>query len=65
MARRAGWREGARHREQRDALAFEIVAAGGRLRTVGGGNGKGDVGKAVADLDGHFDFLLGADEPQT
>ena len=53
VPRRAGRREGAGHGEQRDALAAEIVAARGRLRAVGGGDGQRHVGQAVAHLDGH------------
>ena len=53
MPGRAGRREGAGDREQRDPLAAEELAAGGRLGAVGGGDGQRNVGQAVADLDGH------------
>ena len=63
MPRRAGRRERAGHGEQRDALAGEIFAAGGRLGAIGRGDGQRHVGQAVADLDGHGGFSLGSDEP--
>ena len=53
---RAGRGVGARHREQRDALAGEIVAALDRHRPFRRGEGQVNVGNAVANLDGHREF---------
>src|SRR4029079_13840424 len=67
VLRRAGRREGAGHGEQGDALAAEEVAASGRLRPVGGGDGQRYVGEAIALLDGHcfysFASVETADRP--
>src|SRR4029450_13821133 len=54
----AGRRVGARHREQGYSLAGEIIAAGRRLRPFRRGDGQGNVGKAVANLNGHLGKLL-------
>jgi peroxiredoxin len=59
MARRAGRRERAGHREERDLAAGKIAVRIDRLRPFGARLGQVGVGQAVADLDRHVSISSG------